>query len=205
MQNLRTVLRSLNNLGEWEKTPFPSPLHINLDYVYAVDVDTGTFRATRWEGDDGILRPLTSHILWSSIDETDELIKSWEDWVIADGPSYSDDEPPTAAGILVSEEEFDLRIYPPSTLNELQFRLFVDFIFTWRFYIDDPNTWKYPSPCFSTFAIALLRLAAWDLEISTVVECPAGFPINHWNIPRWDRPKPEVFFIPRFFCFAWED
>lgn len=111
---------------------------------------------------------------------------------------HSDDEFPTDADIVISEDEIDIRIYPPSPLNELQFRAFVDFVFPWRFYIDNPSTWKYPSPCFSTFAIALLRLAAWDLEISADTECPTEFPINYSDNPRWERPKSEVFWFHGF-------
>ncbi|KAL2222689.1 hypothetical protein M432DRAFT_629133 [Thermoascus aurantiacus ATCC 26904] len=39
---------------------------------------------------------------------------------------------------------------PPTPLNELQHRLFTDFTFLWRFYIDHPTIWLYPSPLFNT-------------------------------------------------------
>ena len=95
-------MHSLDDLSNWELIPFPSPLHINLDYVYTVDVDAGTFRAMRWKGDGGILRPFTSQILLSSIDETDESIKGWEDWVVADASLHSDDELESNFKVLVT-------------------------------------------------------------------------------------------------------
>jgi hypothetical protein len=51
---------------------------------------------------------------------------------------------------------------------------------------------------FSTFAIAFLRLAAWNLEISADTKCPAEFPINNLDIPRWGRPKSEVLWFHGF-------
>lgn len=49
-------------------------------------------------------------------------------------------------------------------LNEIQYRLFTDFVCQWRFYINDHTPWQYSS---ASLAIGILRLAAWDLEVRT--------------------------------------
>ncbi|KMU92068.1 hypothetical protein CIHG_09906 [Coccidioides immitis H538.4] len=88
-----------------------------------------------------------------------------------------------------------LLIHPglPTTLNELQFRISRDFCFIWRFFIDDPMTWRYPSMAFNTIAIGLLRIAAWDLEVSS--DSQIHYPENRVNFPYWDAPQTDIFWF----------
>lgn len=84
----------------------------------------------------------------------------------------------------------------PSPLNELQHRMFMDFTFQWRYYIDDPMIWEHPSPLFSTLMISLLRLAAWDFEVT--FDTPVELPIGVTAVPRWKAPETDIFWFHGF-------
>ncbi|CDM28987.1 unnamed protein product [Penicillium roqueforti FM164] len=60
---------------------------------------------------------------------------------------------------------FQIKQSIPARLNELQFQVFTDFVFTWRFYFDDPSTWGSSFFIFAALAIELLRVAAWDVGV----------------------------------------
>lgn len=87
--------------------------------------------------------------------------------------------------------EMDIGI--PTPMNELQGRFFTDFVFIWRSYIDDPLTWRYDSPVFRALSIAILRLAAWDFEVS--FDCDVELPISFASIPRWRYPETGVYWF----------
>lgn len=91
----------------------------------------------------------------------------------------------------------DINVQGPPPLNELQQRLFTDFVFQWRFYIDDHSIWEYPSPLFNTLAIAILRLASWDFEVLRDGN-EVGLPVNSQSVPCWKRPKTETFWFHGF-------
>ena len=46
-------------------------------------------------------------------------------------------------------EHWETDIGQPSCLNELQYRMFMDFVYQWRFFLDDRITWQYPSSTLS--------------------------------------------------------
>ncbi|PWY75224.1 hypothetical protein BO94DRAFT_568584 [Aspergillus sclerotioniger CBS 115572] len=93
----------------------------------------------------------------------------------------------------VAPEQLHIDFGPPTPLNELQARFFIDFIFPWRYYIDDPMTWHYQSPVFNCMCIAILRLAAWDLEISS--DPDVELPISFASIPSWTYPKENIYWF----------
>jgi hypothetical protein len=60
-------------------------------------------------------------------------------------------------------EHWKTEVEQPSTLNELQYRMFIDFVYQWRFFIDDRTAREHPSSAlFRRLCSAFLRLAAWD-------------------------------------------
>lgn len=62
------------------------------------------------------------------------------------------------AGFVVSEG-LKLDIIKLKLLNEVQHRFFTDFVFQWRFYINDHTLWQYPLAFFRRFG----RLAFYVL------------------------------------------
>ncbi|CZT07599.1 hypothetical protein WAI453_005104 [Rhynchosporium graminicola] len=80
-------------------------------------------------------------------------------------------------------------------MNELQYRMFMDFVYQWRFFIDGRTAWQYPSsPCFRRLCYAFLRLAAWDFEISSESEI-AKLPLGAESFPGWDSPPTEFYWF----------
>ncbi|OJD12507.1 hypothetical protein ACJ73_09339 [Blastomyces percursus] len=93
----------------------------------------------------------------------------------------------------VTLKELEIHPGPPTALNELQFWIFLDFCFVWRSFIDDSSTWRYPSMGFNTIAIGLLRIAAWDLEVSS--DTQIHYSINGVHFPRWEAPQTDIFWF----------
>ncbi|KAJ5726827.1 hypothetical protein N7493_005854 [Penicillium malachiteum] len=75
-------------------------------------------------------------------------------------------------------------IEPPTIMFELQQKLFSDFIFIWKGFIDDPFTWTYSHP------VAFLCLAAWDFEVS---KDPEERPPSYTSYPEWKYPDSDVY------------
>ncbi|KAK2785983.1 hypothetical protein FQN53_007086 [Emmonsiellopsis sp. PD_33] len=176
--------------NEWGLVLFPSPLQSNLDYVYTIDVDAGTLTITRWESVEGLPQPFPRQIQLSRLNESQEVILDSLDRATAE---ISEREDETEAISAVTLNEFDIQPGPPTALNGLQFRLFLDFCFVWRSFIDDPSTWQCHSAASHTFAIGLLRIAAWDLEVSS--DTQIDYPINGVNFPRWEAPQAGFFWF----------
>lgn len=100
-------------------------------------------------------------------------------------------------------ETFELDFGMPTPMNELQGRFFTDLVFIWRFYIDDPSTWRYDSPVFRVLCIAFLRLAAWDFEVS--FDCNVELPISFTSIPLWDYPDADVYWFHGYLVVLQDD
>ncbi|KAK2794273.1 hypothetical protein FQN52_008631 [Onygenales sp. PD_12] len=177
-RQIQAIITSLDNLQEWGLVLFPGPLQSNLDYVYTIDVDAGTLTITRWESVEGLPQPFPRQIQLSRLNESQEVILDSLDRATAE---ISEREDETEAISAVTLNEFDIQPGPPTALNGLQFRLFLDFCFVWRSFIDDPSTWQCHSAASHTFAIGLLRIAAWDLEVSS--DTQIDYPINGVNFP----------------------
>lgn len=93
----------------------------------------------------------------------------------------------------------------PSPMNELQAQFFIDFVFLWRFYIDDPLTWKITSPIFKVIMIAFLRLAAYDFVISDTEDVASELPISFSSIPSWTYPESDTFWFHGYLITLQED
>ncbi|TVY39891.1 hypothetical protein LOCC1_G006776 [Lachnellula occidentalis] len=109
---------------------------------------------------------------------------------------------------LQAEKEYgywETEIEQPSPLNELQYRMFVDFVYQWRYFIDDRTIWKHPSSTlFRRLCNAFLRLAAWDLEISSEGEI-ATLPLDAETFPDWDSPPTDIYWFHRSLVVLCED
>ncbi|KAJ6186120.1 hypothetical protein N7519_007421 [Penicillium mononematosum] len=100
-------------------------------------------------------------------------------------------------------ETFEIDFGIPTPMNELQGRFFTDLVFIWRFYVDDPSTWRYDSPVFRVLSIAFLRLAAWDFEVS--FDYNVELPISFASIPRWSYPDADVYWFHGYLVVLQDD
>ncbi|KAL2067821.1 hypothetical protein VTL71DRAFT_15917 [Oculimacula yallundae] len=178
--------------------PFPFPLRQNLDYVYTLDLDSAYLTVSFWhleEGDEDTGVSLsTRRLSLKSIDEASDLsIEA----LLQNGTNPLLDIS-AGQGSLHAEKEYkhwETEFGQPSSLNELQYRIFMDFVYQWRFFIDDHTAWQYPSSTlFRRLCYAFLRLAAWDCETSSKCEI-AKLPLGAESFPGWDSPPTEVYWF----------
>lgn len=110
--------------------------------------------------------------------------------------SLSDLDPKDEIQVQHLLKSFKIKPTIPARLNELQFQLFTDFVFMWRFYFDNTSIWESSPPLFAALAIGLLRLAAWDFEVrNTDTE---ELPITFSSLPRWKTPPDDVFWFHKY-------
>ncbi|RMZ41871.1 hypothetical protein CA14_011284 [Aspergillus flavus] len=196
LRRVREVLDKPTDLKGWVLSPCLSPIHSNLDYVYTIDLDAGVFIISLWGKPDGTLVPTAIRIDLARFHEEDFSILInhplprpaylvVDNTSVADGSQYE----PLGSETLT----FDFGI--PTPMNELQELLFTDFVFHWRFHIDDPLTWRYSSTVFKLLCIALLRLAAWDFEL----------PISFSSIPSWRHPEADIYWFHGYLIVLHED
>ncbi|PLB42168.1 PHD finger domain-containing protein [Aspergillus candidus] len=197
LKTVRKILSGSNNF-KWEIVPFPTPLHFQLDIVYTVDRDAGHITVTRWRSVDGDLYPRAQRATLICVQETSlgTLEALLEDVVeihkhYNHSPSNAHDE----VGVQHLLKSFGIEPMNPAPLNELQFKVFTDFILTWRFYLGDFSTWERSFSLFSKLAIGLLRIAAWDLEIrNTDYQDTTTLSF----LPGWKAPTNDVFWFHKF-------
>ncbi|KAE8423510.1 hypothetical protein BDV36DRAFT_279048 [Aspergillus pseudocaelatus] len=205
-RTLRTVREALDkpsDLEGWMLSPCPSPIQSNLDYVYTIDHDADVFIISLWGEPDGILVPTAIRVDLTRFHEEDFSLSinhplPRSEYLVGDSISVVNSCPYT----LLLNLEFGL----PTPMNELQERFFTAFVFLWRFYIDDPLTWRYTSPVFKLLCIALLRLAAWDFEL-----CPnldfgnVELPISFSSASSWSYPMTDIYWFHRYLVVLHED
>lgn len=188
------MLNDHDSLQRWESVPFPSPIHTSLDYVYTIDQDAGFFIISLWDE----LTPSAIRIDLARIHEAPE---SFITCPLQQHPRYvsgDDDETDTCESQKTQVETpvsrvLDIDFGVPSPLNELQGQLFTDFVFVWRSYIDDPLTWRYSSPVFNVLCTAILRIAAWDFEVS--FDPNVELPVSFASIPLWKYPDADIYWF----------
>ncbi|KAJ5177616.1 uncharacterized protein N7500_000315 [Penicillium coprophilum] len=182
-----------------ETVPFPTPLHIELDYVYTIDEDAGHFTVTQWPGVNGTLHRRVRRATLASIRETSlSTIETLLDdmVVVSKYKEYSLSDLNGATDVHHLLKLFGITPSIPAPLNELQFQLFTDFVFTWRFYFDDIPTWKTSFPIFSALAIGILRIAAWDFEVRNADT--EDLPITFSSLPQWKAAIEKVFWFHKY-------
>ncbi|PYI00598.1 hypothetical protein BO78DRAFT_438269 [Aspergillus sclerotiicarbonarius CBS 121057] len=191
LERIRKVL-SETDQADWERVPFPSPLHIDLDYVYNIDKDLGILTVDQWTGDDVLSRMLRRATLTKLEDPTLITIEAALD-VVGDVLDQQNADDPNG----VISEGLRINIQEPTPLNELQLLFLTDFIYLWRFYFDDMLSWKSTSLLFRTLAIGILRIAAWDFEVRIDTDT-TEIPLQFSSVPGWQAPSGDVFWFHGF-------
>ncbi|EPS27294.1 hypothetical protein PDE_02237 [Penicillium oxalicum 114-2] len=69
LRTIKNLCDKPDNLEGWEAVPFPTPIHSNLDNIYIVDIDAGTFTIPLWSELDGLLAPLALQMDLAKIHE----------------------------------------------------------------------------------------------------------------------------------------
>ncbi|TVY18368.1 hypothetical protein LARI1_G004770 [Lachnellula arida] len=208
---LRRLLDGDEQLSKATPIPFPCPLQRNLDYVYTLDLDSAYLTVSFWhreEGDDEAMElpePVCMRRL--NLDSIHEASDLNYEALLQNGSSplldiYAGEDSLQAGK---EYEHWETELGQPSSLNELQYRMFMDFVYQWRFFIDDHITWQHPSSAlFRRLCYAFLRLAAWDFEISSESEV-AKLPLGAEEFPGWDSPPTEIYWFHRNLVVLCED
>ncbi|XHG07923.1 hypothetical protein AWENTII_011054 [Aspergillus wentii] len=194
LEEIRRIT-STSDISNWQSIPFPSSGWTSFRYVFTIDRDRGYLKLSQWRKVNGVRTRLVRQADLKKIQDTSvESLGAILEDVNETDQVTSDDSPYVAMPIC---DKLHLKIGMPSALNELQCRLFTHFVNSWRFYLDDTRAWERPCPQLRTFAIAILRLAAWDLE---VVPHPYDdeVPINYPLIPSWTAPDEDMFWFHGF-------
>ncbi|PLB53733.1 hypothetical protein P170DRAFT_396362 [Aspergillus steynii IBT 23096] len=197
-EKVKQLQEEKNKSNDWEEIPFPCPPQSSLDYVYTVDLDDASIKVSAWTKTDGVI-PSVFQIKFEEVHEASDL--SLQSLLQKASRPLERYLKPTSKNQTDSTVSGDLSIHinAPTPLNELQYRLFTDFIFQWRFYIDDHMLWQYPSMLLNTLVIAVLRLAAWDLEIThESIDSRVELPINYRSLPSWESPGSHTFWFHGF-------
>ncbi|KAJ6035790.1 hypothetical protein N7540_000069 [Penicillium herquei] len=216
IQEMRALPVKLDE-SEWESIPFRSPIHASLDYIYTVDQDAGYLIISFWKVVDGKLAPGSIQVNLERLYGCDEIdIMGCFPQLEQSGET---DKPETMELSRNNHKAHEIQIKSmtnetrtlrmdfglPSPMNELQAQFFIDLVFLWRFYIDDPLTWKFTSPVFRTLCIAFLRLAAYDFEIAGAGNVASELPISSSSIPSWDYPESDSFWFHGYLILLQED
>ncbi|KAK2810723.1 hypothetical protein FQN50_002766 [Emmonsiellopsis sp. PD_5] len=203
-RNIRTRSHIVDG---WDRLHCPIPLHADLRDVYTLDLDAGHLTVSRWRDDENGI-PTTfmlrieldkiqkaEHLLPQSLLENARDVSLRGCCDVAVPPESMESVGQTTAS--TQYEPLNIKISRPSKLNEIQYQVFIDFTHQWCFYIDDHSLWPGPSsPLFKMLAIAYLRIAAWDLEVSDIhsFEIPMGFQLS----PGWKFPEEEIYWFHGF-------
>ncbi|CAG7942211.1 unnamed protein product [Penicillium salamii] len=206
--------RGLWNLhlnGEWYRCYRPegqiTPPHdeltlstLDLNYIYTADIDADTFTISLWNE---LSAPSAVQMNLTKIHEISRI-----NFDMMRKPQYmlSDYTCVSNKAQAKQFETFEIDFGIPTPMNELQERFFTDLAFVWRFYLDDPSTWRYDSPVFRVFCVAFLRLVAWDFEVSFDCNvCNVELPISFASIPLWSYPDADVYWFHGYLLILQDD
>lgn len=202
VRRVKQIYNKTINLEQWDQVPFPSPLDSYFDFVYTIDQDAGTFTLSKRSAVDGVPTPQAFEASLAEICEASSIsVESLRQTHCPPIPVSEKDHDSQFDS--VSLELWNLPMELPTAMIELQQQFFLDFIFLWRSWIDDPITWHYGSRVFNAFNRAILRLASWDFEVS--YDCDVALPINHSSIPRWQFPEGERYWFHGFLIMLQPD
>lgn len=137
LRTIKHLCDKPDNLEGWEPVPFSSPIHSNLDYIYTVNIDAGTFTISLWSELDGLLAPSAVQIDLTNIHKISSI-----NYHLMRKPQYILSEYICESKQAQTKqfETFEIDFGIPTPMNELQGRFFTDLVFIWRFYINDPST-----------------------------------------------------------------
>lgn len=201
LRKVRQIHDKTIDLDQWEKVPYPSPLPNYFDFVYSIDQDAGVLALSKWSRVDDTKAPLTLEAdLEDVCDDPQVIINLWKSTPEVLSPRIriveSQDEQCVSSEYPHSVKPLHIGPRFPTALMELQQHFFLDFVFLWRWWIDDPYTWHYGSHVFNAFISAILRIASWDLEVSKNPDVP--LPVSHSSIPRWHFSTEEIYWFHGF-------
>lgn len=171
--------------------------------MYTVDLDAGTFTISLWSELEGSTS-LTPSATWMDLAKIHEA--SSINHHMVQNPQYMSSEYVCGSNDKAQAkqfETFEIDFGIPTPMNELQGRFFTDLVFIWRFYVDDPSTWRHDSPVFRVLCIAFLRLAAWDFEVS--FDYNVELPISFASIPLWSYPNADVYWFHGYLVVLQDD
>ncbi|CAI7650515.1 unnamed protein product [Penicillium bialowiezense] len=185
LRKVRQIHDKTIDLDQWEKVPYPSPLPNYFDFVYSIDQDAGVLALSKWSRVDDTKAPLTLEAdLEDVCDDPQVIINLWKSTPEVLSPRIriveSQDEQCVSSEYPHSVKPLHIGPRFPTALMELQQHFFLDFVFLWRWWIDDPYTWHYGSHVFNAFISAILRIASWDLEVSKNPDVP--LPCLRWEM-----------------------
>lgn len=164
-------------------------------------MDAGTFTISSWSVLDGLLAPSAVRMDLAKIHKISRINHH-----IMRKAEYMSSEYICESNKAQEKqfETFKMDFGIPTPMNELQGRFFTDLVFIWRFYVDDPSTWRYNSPIFRVLCVAFLRLAAWDFEVS-FEDCNVELPISFASIPLWSYPDADVYWFHGYLVVLQDD
>lgn len=118
----------------WEPVPFPSPLERLLEHVYTIDLDAGHVTVSLYSDSD-IKEHMMFRVNLDSIHEASDLsVQSLIQH--ADRPLHAPQYHRTASKPETEPtdtEVLQIQIGTPAPLNELQYRMFMDFTWQWQY------------------------------------------------------------------------
>ncbi|KAE8418621.1 hypothetical protein BDV36DRAFT_282880 [Aspergillus pseudocaelatus] len=184
-----STLRKLNQLLDnpdikgWKKVTSPSLDLSNMDFIYTLDTDAGTFKISLGGR---FTRPPLAVV-------TDVYLKPA---TLREGHDIVDELDLQRLNL----KRLHLKFGIPTAMNELQERIFTDFFFRWDEYLDPPD-WGYMNRDFRPLSMSLLRFAAWDFEVTSGPRPAMGSA----ELEKWQYPESELFWFHRFLVVIHED
>ncbi|GKZ38944.1 hypothetical protein AbraIFM66950_011549, partial [Aspergillus brasiliensis] len=193
LQWIKQIYDQPDKLDGWEEAPFPAPLSSESRLVYTINKDAGTLDVTYFEETKYTTKPRTDRYDLRAVYEASSLssVKCLEN------PQPPPSTQQTAGKVMTDEsarptlEPLHLNLDVPTPLNELQTRLYIHFLSVWRWHFLDPIIWRYDSLALNYFCFAILRLAAWDLEVS--YDNDIHLPTPYYAVPPWSYPKDNMY------------
>ncbi|GLA79250.1 hypothetical protein AtubIFM56815_000037 [Aspergillus tubingensis] len=171
LKKIKQLCEEPDKLDEWEEAQFPAPVEYEPQIV------------TDWY-DLHTVREASSLSAAGLREDLKELPTHAPEEIMNNGLA----QPPL--------EPLHLRLDIPTFLNELQARLFIDLMWAWRWHVCDPITMRYDSPALNYFCITILRLAAWDFEVS--FDTDVDLPVTDYPDVPWSCPKGDIYWFHGF-------
>lgn len=202
LRKLNQLLGNPDNIKGWKKVTSPTLDLSDMDFIYTLDTETGTFKISQGKRFTRPLFPVPTdtYLKPATLREGHDIGIRFTDL----GYSHLVPHKYTRVDELdlqrLNLKRLQLEFGIPTAMNELQERIFTDFLFRWNRYLD-PSDWGYTNRDFKSLSMALLRLAAWDFEVTSGSRTDMGKAV----LEQWQYPKTEVFWFHRFLVVIQED
>ncbi|BCS13406.1 hypothetical protein ALUC_51452A [Aspergillus luchuensis] len=193
---IKQLCEEPDKLDEWEEAQFPAPVGALAGIVYTVNLDAGTLVVSYLDFPDNDPQTVTDWYDLHTVREASNLSAAGLREEPKELPTHAPEEIMNNGLAQPPLEPLHLRLDIPTFLNELQARLFIDLMWAWRWHICDPITMRYDSPALNYFCIAILRLAAWDFEVS--FDTDVDLPVTDYPGVPWSCPKGDIYWFHGF-------